>query len=224
MGIIRPTTRITKPQRTAGFSLLEMMIVCAILLIVGGYSFMSLIPMLKQQRVNNAYNVTLAAMRQARDNAIAQRTSYSVTFVSTSTSNTVTVAPTLAGGFQGSQASTTYNLPTDVAYTALTGIPTGSNTPDGFGSGSTAIDFGYTASGSGAGGSSVIYFCPDGSSQDAVGGAGQCLGNWSGGVVYIARTGELLSSRAITLWGGTGRVRGWRLYGNGSGGYQWLRQ
>jgi prepilin-type N-terminal cleavage/methylation domain-containing protein len=221
--MIRPTTRATQRQRAAGFSLLEMMIVCAILLIVGSYSFMSLIPMLKQQRVNNAYNVTLAAMRQARDNAIAQRTSYSVTFATSTSSNTITVAPTLAGGFQGSQAATTYTLPSDVAFAALTGIPTGS-TPDGFGSGSSAIDFGYTASGTTGGGSTVVYFCPDGSAQDAVGGAGQCLGNWNGGVVYIARAGELLSSRAVTLWGGTGRVRGWRLYPNGSGGYQWIRQ
>jgi prepilin-type N-terminal cleavage/methylation domain-containing protein len=221
MGMIRPTKRATQRQRAAGFSLLEMMIVCAILLIVGSYSFMSLIPMLKQQRVNNAYNITLGAMRQARDNAIAQRTSYKVTFTSTTTSNTVTVEPTLAGGFQGSQSTVTYSLPTDVGFKAISGIPTGANTPDSFGNGATAIDFGYP--GSGSGGDNFIYFCPDGSSQNAVGGGGQCLGNWSGGVVYIARTGELLSSRAITLWGGTGRVRGWRLYSNGSGGYQWLR-
>ena len=31
--------------------------------------------------------------------------------------------------------------------------------------------------------------------------------------MYLARTGDLLSSRAITLWGGTGRIHGWRLYG-----------
>jgi prepilin-type N-terminal cleavage/methylation domain-containing protein len=224
MEIDRPKTDARQHRQERGFSLLEMMIVCALVLIVGGYSFMTLIPMLRQQRVNNAYNTTLAALRQARDNAIAQRTSYSVTFASSSTSNTITVAPTFTG-FQGAQSSVTYRLPTDVGFNAVSGIPTGSsNTPDSFGTGSTAIDFGYKASGSGAGGATTLYFCPDGSSQDSTGGAGQCLGNWSGGVVYVARAGDILSSRAVTLWGGTGRVRGWRLYPNGSGGYLWKRQ
>lgn len=221
----RLKTDAERRRRTGGFSLLEMMIVCALLMVVGAFSFMSLIPMMKQQRINNAYNTTLSAMRQARDNAVSQRTSYSVQFTTTSTSNTITVAPTLSAGFQGQQTLATYTLPTDVGFKALSGIPTGTaNSPDGYGSGGTAIDFGYSANGTGLGGASTIYFCPDGSSQDNTNGAGQCSGNWSGGVVYIARAGELLSSRAITLWGGTGRVRGWRLYGNGSGGYTWVRQ
>jgi len=223
MKIRRPKTNVAEfRHRAAGFSLLEMMVVALIILIVAKMSFMSLIPALKQQRVNNAYNTTLGAMRQARDNAVSQRTSYSVTFNITGSSGSITVAPTLSG-FQGDQSTVTYKLPTDVTFDAEPPVAT-TPTPDGFGSGSTAIDFGYTASGSGSGGQTTIYFCPDGSSQNAVGGAGQCLGNWSGGVVYIARSGEVLSSRAISLWGGTGRVRGWRLYSNGSGGYQWLRQ
>jgi len=222
MEISRLRTRTQKRRhRASGFSLLEMMMVVAIIIILATISFISLVPLLKQQRVTNAYNTTLGAFRLARDNAVSKRTSYSVTFASTSTSNTITVAPTLTGGFQGQDSSTVYTLPSDVAFTALTGLPA-TGTPDNYGSGTTAIDLGYTASSSG--GSSVVYFCPDGTSQDAAGGAGQCTGNWSGGVVYIARQGELLSSRAITLWGGTGRVRGWRLYPNTSGGYQWLRQ
>ena len=199
------------------------MIVVALILMVGRITFMSLIPMLKAQRVTNAYNITLSAMRQARDNAVAQRTSYSVVFANPTTGATITVAPTLSGGFQGSQGSVTYNLPSDVTFDAESAVAT-TPTPDGFGAGNRAIDFGYTASGVGSGGSSTIYFCPDGSSQDGSEGTGQCTGNWSGGVIYIARTGELMSSRAITLWGGTGRIHGWRLYSNGSGGYQWLRQ
>jgi hypothetical protein len=157
-------------------------------------------------------------MRQARDNAIAQRTSYIVTFSTGTTPHSVTVAPAFAG-FQGAAALVTYSLPTDVNLRNEPGIPTANNkTPDNFGTGARAIDFGYP----GVGGQNVIYFCPDGSAQDAAGGAGQCLGNFSNGVVYIARPGELLSSRALTVWGATGRVRGWRLYNNG--GTAWSRQ
>ena len=223
---MRRSYRVRSRQRAAGFSLLEMMVVVALIIVVGSITFVSLIPLLKAQRVTNAYNITLAAMRQARDNAVSQRTSYSVNFVqSTSAAATITVAPTLSTAFSGEQNSVTYTLPTDVGFYAISGIPTGATTvPDGYGAGATAIDFGYTYSGTGSGGTSTIYFCPDGSSQDGTGGVGACTGNWSGGVVYVARQGEILSSRAITLWGGTGRIHGWRLYNKTGGGYLWLRQ
>jgi len=211
---------LRRKHREDGFSLLEVMMVLAISIVVSAVSVISLIPMLRQGRVSSAYNTTLSALRQARDNAIAQRTSYSVTLASSSSSSTITVTPTLST-FQGAQNTTVYNLPSDMKFNAQTGLP--ATGPDSYGSGITAIDFGYTANG-GTGGQTTIYFCPDGSAQDAEGGAGNCSGSLDGGVVYIARPGEILSSRAITLWGATGRIRGWRLYSNGSGGYQWLRQ
>lgn len=214
-------------NRASGFSLLEMMMVIAIILIVGRMTFVSLVPLLNQQHVTNAYNITLAAMRQARDNAVAQRTSYSLTFTGgTTPPNTITVQPTLLG-FQGDQSTVTYKLPTDVFFLAQGAVsstpPPDSGAGANFGTGSNSIDFGYTANGN-AGGTTqnTIYFCPDGSAQVASTCAG--AGNWDDGVVYIARAGDLMSSRAITLWGGTGRIHGWRFYTNGSGGYQWVRQ
>src|SRR6202790_4914377 len=96
----------TKRRRhhQGGFSLLEMMMVIAILIVLASISFISFVPVMKQQRVVNAYNTTLSAMRQARDNAVSQRTSYRVTFASTTSpvTNTITVAPMLTT-FQGVQ-------------------------------------------------------------------------------------------------------------------------
>jgi Tfp pilus assembly protein FimT len=213
-------------HRERGYSLLEMLSVVAILIVMTVVSFMSMVPVLKQQRVTNAYNTTLGAMRRARDTAVAQRTSYSVTFSNAVSPNTITVAPVLPTGvttsFQGDQNSVTYQLPTDVSFyvaSALASVPA----PDNYGSAANAVDFGYTANGTGTGGQTTIYFCPDGSVQDAEGGAGNCLGSWDGGVVYIARSGDLMSSRAVSLWGGTGRIHGWRLY-TISGSNQWVRQ
>jgi type IV fimbrial biogenesis protein FimT len=205
-------------HRASGFSLIEMLIVVALVIVLASISFISFVPVMKRQRVTNAYNTTLSAMRQARDNAVSQRTSYSVTFSTTVQPNTITVSPTLTGGFQGSQNTVVYQLPTDVTFLAQSGLP--ATAPDGYGTGLAAVDFGYTAHATG--GATTIYFCPDGSGQDDS--TGNCAGNWDGGVVYIARSGDLLSTRAITLWGGTGRIRGWRIYSNGAGGYQWLRQ
>jgi prepilin-type N-terminal cleavage/methylation domain-containing protein len=209
-------------RRQSGFSLLEMMMAVAILMIASAVTFMSLQPALRQQRVTNSYNTVLSALRQARDNAVAQRTSYSVTFDLSAVPHTVTVAPTFPG-FQGALAPVTYSIPNDVRFDNEPGIPnTNLTTPDRFGVGANPVDFGYTGQGVGLGGLRVIYFCPDGSAQDAVGGIGQCSGNWNNGVVYIARPGELLSSRAISVWGATGRIRGWRLYTGG--GANWQRQ
>ena len=205
-------------HRASGFSLIEMLIVVALVIVLASISFINFVPVMKRQRVTNAYNTTLSAMRQARDNAVSQRTSYSVTFSTTVQPNTITVSPTLTGGFQGSQNTVVYQLPTDVTFLAQSGLP--ATAPDGYGTGLAAVDFGYTAHATG--GATTIYFCPDGSGQDDS--TGNCAGNWDGGVVYIARSGDLLSTRAITLWGGTGRIRGWRIYSNGAGGYQWLRQ
>src|ERR1700704_1801012 len=93
-------------HRASGFSLIEMMSVVAIIIILASISFISFVPVMKQQRVVNAYNTTLSAMRQARDNAVSQRTSYSVTFATTTSpvTNTITVAP-MVTGFQGAQSS-----------------------------------------------------------------------------------------------------------------------
>jgi Tfp pilus assembly protein FimT len=197
----------------SGFSLIEMIAV------------VGLVPAVKSQHVINAYNTTLSSLRQARDNAVAQSTSYSVTFSNATTPNTITVAPALAGGvatFAGDQSTVTYQLPNDVTFSAASALAS-TPPPDHFGSGLNAIDFGYTANGN-AGGTttSVIYFCPDGSAQVALTCAGG--GNWDNGVVYLAQSGNLLSSRAVDVWGGTGRIHGWRFYSNGSGGYQWVRQ
>src|SRR6516165_6925059 len=63
-----------------GFSLIEMIIVVTIILVVSGVAIMGMQPALQYSRVNNAYNITLAAIRQARDFAVGQRQEYSVTF------------------------------------------------------------------------------------------------------------------------------------------------
>ena len=215
-------------SRESGFSLLEMVTVVGFSLVLTVVSVISMMPVLKQQHVTNAYNTTLAALRQARDNAISQRTSYSVTFSSAAVPNTIAVAPALASGvstFQGDQSTVTYQLPSDVLFLAQqpTVGSTGPPETPGFGSGANSIDLGYTANGnSGGTTATVIYFCPDGSAQVAL----SCAGgnNWDNGVVYISQTGSILSTRAVDVWGGTGRIHGWRLYTKTGGNYQWLRQ
>ncbi|MFZ0440319.1 MAG: hypothetical protein WAL76_19485, partial [Candidatus Sulfotelmatobacter sp.] len=97
------------------------------------------------------------------------------------------------------QAVISYTIPADVNFAVQAGFP--ASTPDGFGTGVNAIDFESTP---GVPLNYVVFF-PDGSSQDS-------LGNYSSGVIYLTRPGDTIySSRAVTLWGATGRIRGWRL-------------
>ncbi|MGA8539056.1 MAG: hypothetical protein WB566_06120 [Terriglobales bacterium] len=217
-------------HRTSGFSLVEMTIVVAITITLTVVAVITLVPLLQAQHVTNAYNMTLAALRQARDNAVSQRTSYSVTFanqVSPSPYATIAVAWAPASGETSltngtsnglTPATVTYQLSTDVSFLTP---PAGTTSPDGYGTGTHAIDFGYTASSS-TGGAATIYFCPDGSIQNSNLCTG--FGNWDGGVVYLGRSGNAYSDRAVDVWGATGRIRGWRLYNITGTTYQWLRQ
>jgi prepilin-type N-terminal cleavage/methylation domain-containing protein len=193
-------------RRMRGFSLLEMMAVIAIGLIVSVMAMITLQPTLKYAHVTNAYNITLMAMRQARDTSVAQRQVYYVTF----THNTIPPDQiTITQGATGT-VTNTFNLPVDVAFQTQIGLPGAGATPDNFGGGALALDFDQGVAG---GAKNVVYFYPDGTSEDVV-------GNLNNGVLYIARTNDLYSSRAITVWGATGRLRGWRLY-NTAGAPYW---
>ena len=202
------------PSRHArGFSLLELMITLSIMLILAGTVFIGLQPALKQARVASAYDTTLMALRTYRQQAIAQRQQYIVAF---------TAPGTITISYQGVGVPIapapvvvqTLQLPVDVQYQVQAGMPNAANAvPDGFGTGAVAIDFDQ---GVGLGSQNYVKFMPDGSSQDTI-------GNYNSGIIYIGRAGELGSMRAITVFGTTGRVRGWSLVQR-AGVWTWMQQ
>jgi prepilin-type N-terminal cleavage/methylation domain-containing protein len=55
----------------SGFSLIEMMMVAAIGIIATAITFLSMGPVMKQQRITNAYNTTLGDAAGARQRGIA---------------------------------------------------------------------------------------------------------------------------------------------------------
>lgn len=196
-----------------GFTLTELMIALTVFMIACAVALMGIQPALKQARVTNAYNTALNVMRQARDSAIGQRQTFYVTF-NAGPPPTITVT-------QGSTGIVldTYSLPTDVFFMTPSQFAPAPNvsavTPDGFGTGNLPIAFDQGIAG---GVTNVVYFLPDGSAQDA-------LGNINNGVLYIARPGDPYSARALTLWGATGRLRGWHLMtSNGGVQYYWREQ
>jgi prepilin-type N-terminal cleavage/methylation domain-containing protein len=212
-----------KANSQRGFSLIEMMITVAIAFTLAGITFISMQSVLFKSHLDNAYDTTLMVLRNTRGLAISQSHEYIVTFNPAGyAAGTILVQyqpppPTPGGILPALQEVTTFTIPADISFGVQSGFPT--NAPDGFGSGLVNVDFGQ-----GLGGASLNYvtFFPDGSSRDTNGSSS--LGNYNSGVLYLTRAaGDVYSSRAVTVWGATGRIRGWRLY-SVSGVNTWVQQ
>jgi type II secretory pathway pseudopilin PulG len=195
-----------------------MIITVSIALILCAVTFIALQPMLNQSHINSAYDTTLMALRNTRNLAITQSHEYYVNFNPAGfPAGTIQVQyqpPAVgAGAAPPLEQVITYTIPGDVSFAVQAGFP--ASAPDGFGAGANPIDFGQTLAGEPL---FYVVFMPDGSSQDN-------LGNYNSGVVYLTRPGDNIynSSRAITVWGATGRIRGWRL-GQRAGVATWIQQ
>jgi type II secretory pathway pseudopilin PulG len=204
-----PSTGTMASRRQGGFSLLELMITLSFGLIMAGVTFIALRPMLNQSHMNSAYDTTLMALRNTRNLAITQGHEYYVVFNPAGyPAGTIQVEyqpPAIGNGpLPPLLQVITYSIPSDVTFGVQTGFPT--NAPDGFGTGANAIEFGLGLAGAPM---NYVVFMPDGSSQAGVSGSS---GSYSSGVVYLTRPGDsIYSSRAVSVWGATGRIRGWRL-------------
>jgi Tfp pilus assembly protein FimT len=206
---------VMRPRKARGFSLLELMIVVAIGFTMAGVAFMSLMPLFKKNHVDQAYDTTLSVIRQYRSLSVTQSKRYVVLFTAP---RTITVQYWGVGTPVAPAPVTvaTYSLPQDVSFAVQAGFPTAA--PDGFGTGTTAIAFNACASVEG--GNPCLVFYPDGTGRDDAGNPG----NYNNGIVYMTQPqSDKYSSRAITVWGATGRVRGWRMIGQ-SNVAKWVQQ
>src|SRR5438270_1836959 len=126
-----------KLGKNRGFSLLELMITLSIVLVMAGVTFMALMPMFKQNKVDAAYDTTLSVIRTYRSQAITQSKRYIITFTAPGTIQVqywgvgvpVSPAPVTVA---------TYHIPTDIQFAVHAGYR--GIAPDGCGGGGTAID------------------------------------------------------------------------------------
>jgi len=204
-------------NRTRGFSLLEMSIVLAIGLVLAAVSILCLQPAIRDARTNAGYDTVLMQMRNARERAIENREQFIVCFgiappagaltpLGAPDAQSVQLFQWPAGTAISSAIQlTSIELPFDIQFQAQAGIPTSpSATPDGFGTGNIALDFDIGVAGAIP---NQVAFMPDGSARDI-------NGNLNNGVLYIGRTGDIYSTRAVSVFGASGRIRGWRLVSN----------
>lgn len=193
-------------HKAHGFTMVELVFVIAIVLIITATAIIQTSSTNKNATAETGLQTTLGQLRGARDLAIGQRRRYRVTFTAPRTIQLDQVVIDPITKVQSFTFVSSIDLPKDVQFIAVNGIPSGSaNTPDSLPTTGPAIDFDVDY----GGGGNQIVFQPDGRALDAT-------GRLNNGVVYVARPGELMSSRAVSVLGATGRVKGWHLIKSGT--------
>jgi len=206
-------------QIEQGFSMVEMVVVISIILTIAAAALMNILPLLKKSKADAAQELVLGEMRRAHERAIDDRRIYRFTFVAPQTiqldvGTPANVQARITGSAAAfAQAQPPLVLPLGIQFSAVPGIPVAAGAvPDGFGTGATAIDFDVDN----GGGQNQIFFQPDGRALDA-------QNRLNNGVVYIADPNQLLSSRAVSLYGSTGRAKAWSLLKNADGSVRWIQ-
>lgn len=196
-----------KSNKTKGFSLIEMLIVVAVVIILLAGAIIKIKPMLMASRADAAVSYTQNEIRQARERAIDERRLMRVTFTAPQTilmeyqftdpsTGVVSYLPvTLQTGQAGAGI---LMLPYDMKFQTPPSAP--ATAPDSIGAQNNAFDF-FCAGTACAG--TALYFNPDGSIVNVNNDPVQ-------GVVYMGRANDPLSSRAVSFFGPTGKVKAWR--------------
>jgi prepilin-type N-terminal cleavage/methylation domain-containing protein len=176
-------------QSQAGFTLPEVLIVSALIAIMSGISVSLISDWLPALRADAVMRQVVYQLTFARETALSQRREIEVQTVGTNALRIIRheTPPT---------ANTVLRVVPfeyDVQFTLFAGMP---DTPDTFGR-AAAVDFG---------GADEMTFNSEGSmtdSQDVP----------VSGTIFLGQPAHRQSARAVTVFGGTGRVRGYRWTG-----------
>jgi prepilin-type N-terminal cleavage/methylation domain-containing protein len=193
-----------------GFTLLETLLVIAIIVIMSAMAVISIYGTLPQQEATASMNSAEAVFRQGRDSAISQRRAYQlVAGAAPLATNQMQLSRIEIGGTLTALPIVT--LPVPATFMLYNGIP---DTPDGYGTCSNGLCF------PGSGG--VQQWLSDGTFVN--GGTGAPLN----ATIFIAVPGNspgdlknIGTQRAFTVLGTTGRIRAYKWNG-GSGACCWV--
>jgi len=178
---------------TAGFSLLEMMVVVAIMGILGSMAMIEAITARRAMQADSGMRLVMAQLNTARERAITERRFMQVNFLGT---NSVQITRMEVPA--GTTVLTTVWMEGNVEFSDLTAEI---DTPDAFGN-EAPVSFG---------GAPAIMFGTDGSLIDNT-------GTPVNGTVFLSIANQPESYRAVTVLGSVGRIRAYRW-----SGLQWNR-
>jgi prepilin-type N-terminal cleavage/methylation domain-containing protein len=184
----RRLTHSTEMASDAGMSMMEMVIVLALISVVCASAIGVTADFLRQAKADSTLLAALNGIQIARNRAVGERRYFQVSFL---TPNRIQVTRIETTGAT-TAISDTY-LENGQSYQLFAGLP---DTPDRFGKAS-AVDFGTTP---------TIRFTSDASLLDA-------SGDVVNGTVFFGETGKPSTARAITIFGGTGLIRTWKWNG-----------
>ena len=191
-------------RKQRGFSLIELMVVVAIVVIIAGWTIMGGTALAKNMKSNAAMGTVVTQLRQARELAVSARRNVLVTC--TPPNQIQLTLQTLPGEAPPPPIGPAFlndNSKGGLQFAAFPALP---DTPMGFGN-TNAINF--TPANGGAVGLNVL-FTVQGSFVGTTGAANfSAVGNSNlvNGSIFVGDPSDPTTARAITILGATGRVR-----------------
>jgi len=191
--------RKRKSARQCGFSMIELLVATAVILVISGMVIVRMQPTVQEMRANGAMAQVVGAFRTAREYSITYRRYVQVSFPgypgSTANQIQITALNHLTQNAGADAIITTMTLTGTVTFQVFSGVP---DTPDAFGN-TTAVNFEGVDGGPTAG----MMFQPDGTFVDL-------SGNYVNGTAFFGITKYLTTPRAVTVIGSTGHVKSYK--------------
>lgn len=199
-----------KNRNERGFTLLETLIVMGVMFILAGITIFKSFGSMQSYQANAAMDIVRSQLRVARQLAISQRRDVQITFNTSATAPSISyqvLAGTYTGSTEANKTTVTMPLPTKIQFTSESGE---SDTPMAFGTcgGTFAVCIAGVS-----GGPAIMEFNSQGQFTDST------KVNTLNGTIFLGFPSQPATARAVTIMGGTGRVRSYSYVGAGT--YQW---
>jgi len=178
---------------SAGFSLMELLVVLGVASVVMATAVLMMPSAIRDARSDGGMALVVAELRRAKDLAVTERRDMEVRFVLPDEIQIWRQEVPVQANNQ-TRISTT-RLENHIEFLVMPGLP---DTPDGFGNGS-AIEFDNAA---------VLYFRSEGMFTD-----GNANLDPLNGTIFLGVRNQPLTARAVTIFGPTALIRGYRWTG-----------
>jgi prepilin-type N-terminal cleavage/methylation domain-containing protein len=181
-------TRDFRTSAAQGFSMVEVLMVIAIIGILSGAAAVVTPRMLSQSKADSAVTATLTTLRLVQERAVGERRNFDVVFTAP---NRIQVYRVAVPPATGRTLTNDVRLETGQQFMQFPGVE---DTPDDFGD-AAPLAFGITP---------TTTFTSEGTFVDS-------SGDVLNGTIFLGHLGQdATSARAITIFGATGLVRSWR--------------